>query len=90
LKITYDSKKRDLTFQSRGLDFDDASHVLNGKTFTFEDNRLDYGEIRFITIGTLHDEQVMVVWTKRGEFTRIISMRKTNERERLVYTALIT
>lgn len=45
-----------------------------------DDDRLDYGERRRITVGYL-DGQIVVVWTPRGQARRIISMRKENERE---------
>ncbi len=45
------------------------------------DDRLDYGEERFITIGTLHERQVVLVWTWRQHLRRIISMRYANAKE---------
>ena len=47
--------------------------------------RLDYGEDRFITIGKLDGRMVVVVWTRRSETRRIISLRKANEREKAAY-----
>ena len=54
-------------------------------TLTVEDDRRDYGEHRFITIGFLEGAMVILVWTPRGGAYRIISMRKANERERTLY-----
>jgi uncharacterized DUF497 family protein len=48
-------------------------------TFTREDERTDYGEVRVVTVGLL-DER-----TQRGEARRIISMRKANDREQARY-----
>ena len=62
-----------------------ADEVLVGATLTVEDDRRDYGEDRFITIGFLDDTMVVLVWTPRGGAHRIISMRKANERERTLY-----
>ncbi len=62
-----------------------AADVLTGATLTVEDDRRDYGEIRFITIGFLDDAMVVLVWTPRDNASRIISMRKANERERRLY-----
>ena len=62
-----------------------AVEVLIGPTLTVEDDRQDYGEVRFITIGFLDGTMVVLVWTARGSARRIISMRKANERERRLY-----
>ena len=62
-----------------------AGEVLSGATLTVEDDRRDYGEERFITIGFLDEAMVVLVWTPRDAAHRIISMRKANERERALY-----
>ena len=63
-----------------------AGDVLVDDTLTVEDDRRDYGEDRFITVGFLDGTMVVLVWTPRDEAYRIISMRKANERERALYT----
>ena len=63
-----------------------ADDVFVDDTLTVEDDRRDYGEDRFITVGFLDGKMVILVWTPRGEAYRIISMRKANERERALYT----
>ena len=62
-----------------------AGEVFAGATLTVEDDRRDYGEDRFITIGFLGGAMVVLVWTPRGGAYRVISMRKANERERALY-----
>ena len=62
-----------------------ADEVLAGPTLTVEDDRQDYGEDRFITIGFLEATMVVLVWTPRDGAHRVISMRKANERERTLY-----
>jgi len=85
MRITYDPEKRALTLANRGLDFEDARQVFAGRHLEIEDDRFDYGEIRWQTIGRLNDDVVMVVWTGRGNARHIISMRKCNARERQKY-----
>ena len=63
-----------------------AGGVFVDDTLTVEDDRRDYGEDRFITVGFLDGTMVVLVWTPRDEAYRIISMRKANERERALYT----
>ena len=82
MKIEYDSKKRRATFETRGLDFEDVPIVFAGlRRITWQDNRRDYGESGEITMGELAGRLVVIVHTKRSDATRIISMRKANERE---------
>ena len=87
MEIGYDAEKRALTLLRRGLDFEDAVQVFAGATLTIEDDRQDYGETRYQTLGLLNERLVMVVWTPRGEARHIISMRKANDRERRRYHA---
>ena len=62
-----------------------AADVFAGKTLTVEDDRQDYGEVRYITIGLLDKVMVVLVWTRRDDARRMISMRRANERERRLY-----
>jgi len=85
MKLDNDAAKRALTLAERGLDFADCGEVFGGRTLTVEDDRKDYGETRFQTIGSLGDRTVMIVWTVRGRSRRVISMRECNARERQRY-----
>ena len=62
-----------------------AGEEFAGATLPVEDDRRDYGEDRYITIGFLDLAMVVLVWTPRNSAYRIISMRKANERERALY-----
>jgi uncharacterized DUF497 family protein len=81
VKISYDPDKRERTLAERGLDFDDAAEVFAGTTIEFVDDRRDYGEVRWISLGLLRGRMVVLVWTARGDARHVISMRKANERE---------
>lgn len=85
MQIEFDIDKRDKTMTERGLDFARADEVFAGRHFTAPDERISYGEPRFITVGMLDGRMVVMVWTPRGEVRRIISMRKANEREQTRY-----
>jgi uncharacterized DUF497 family protein len=67
------------------LDFADAPIVFAGVTLTVEDQRQNYGEVRFQTVGFLAERMVMIVWTPRDRERHIISMRKCNDREKKIY-----
>ena len=87
MPIEFDTAKRTGTLKARGLDMARADEVLAGATLTVEDDRQDYREDRFITIGFLDATMVVLVWTPRDGAHRIISIRKANERERTLYGA---
>ena len=86
MKMEFDAVKRAATLELRGLDMARAGEVFDGPTLTVEDERRDYGETRYITVGFLDGAMVVLVWTPRNDGYRIISLRKANERERKHYT----
>lgn len=81
MEISYDAEKRDWTLRERGLDFEGAAQIFAGTTIDFIDDRHDYGEIRWLSVGHLRGRLLVVVWTQRGDARHIISMRKANDRE---------
>lgn len=85
MQIEFDSQKREKTLAERGLDFARAAEVFAGPHFTGQDERADYAEDRFITVGLLETRLVVLVWTPRGKVRRIISRRKANDREKAYY-----
>jgi uncharacterized DUF497 family protein len=89
MRITFDAEKRAKTLDERGLDFSHAGEVFHGDTLTIEDDRWDYGEVRYQTIGRLKRSVIMMVWTPRGDARHIISMRKCNAKEREKYGAAL-
>ena len=52
---------------------------------TFEDNRRDYGEQRWVTLGLLEDRVTVIVHTETDEEIRIISMRKAVKNEQIMF-----
>lgn len=76
MKFIWDEAKRKSNVNKHQLDFADASQVFAGDTVTILDDRQGYGEDRFITLGLLHDQVVVIVHTEHDDEIRIISMRK--------------
>ena len=81
MKIEFDPAKRELTLKDRGLDFRDAPRLFEGRSLTVVDDRMDYGEDRFISYGFIDDAAIALVWTERGGVMRIITMRKMHIEE---------
>jgi uncharacterized protein len=59
--------------------------VFSGPCVTFEDDRFEYGEERFVTLGLLAGRLVVIAHTPRDEGTCVISMRKANRREQEIH-----
>ena len=81
MKITCDVVKRAAVLQARGLDLLDAAKVFKGVNATWRDDRFDYGETRYLTAGFLAGQVVLVAWTRRGAYRRVISMRHCHAKE---------
>ena len=84
-KFTWDETKRRSNLVKHRLDFVDAPVVFAGITLTFEDDRFNYGEQRFITLGMLKGAIVVIAHTEQNETIRIISMRKATKYEQKLY-----
>ncbi|MBI3706266.1 MAG: BrnT family toxin [Proteobacteria bacterium] len=81
----WDESKSAGNFERRGFDFEFAAHIFDGDVLERDDTRRDYGERRIIAIGEVEEEILVLVYTWRGDYRRIISARRANERERHVY-----
>jgi len=85
MDFTWDKKKRASNLMKHGLDFKTARRVFNGPTFTIPDTRFDYGEERFVTIGLLGSDVVVLIHTESDHEIRIISMRKGTTNEQKIF-----
>jgi uncharacterized DUF497 family protein len=81
VKISFDRRKRAVTLQERGLDFERAAEVFAGRVYTVIDDRRDYEETRYISAGYLDERLVVLVWTPRGSDRHVISMRYCHAKE---------
>ena len=84
-RFTWSERKRASNVRDRGLDFVYAPRVFKGRTFTYEDDRIAYGEQRFVTLGLLAGVPVSVVHTETEDEIRIISFRKATRHEADLY-----
>lgn len=86
MRYVFDPKKRAANLKKHGYDFEDARLVMeNDQVVTFEDQRADYGEQRFVTLGMLHGKVVVIVTAETGDEIRVISMRKAEPNEAKIY-----
>lgn len=85
MKFEWDNNKNKNNFEKHGLNFEDCELIFENKIISFKDDRENYGEERFITLGELKNRVVVLVHTQCDYVTRIISMMKANEREKKIY-----
>ena len=86
MAFEWDPKKNISNVYKHGISFEEAKEIFNGPVFTIKDDRKDYGESRFVSIGALGPAVVIVVVhaDRRGQI-RIVSARKANKSERRKY-----
>jgi hypothetical protein len=85
MRFTWDEAKRVINLKQHGFDFADAPAVFSGVTFTYTDDRFDYGERRFVTLGILNGVVVSLVHTETHHRIHLISFRKATRHEQIIY-----
>lgn len=71
--------------QRHGIDFANVRQVFENARRTIIDDRFDYGEIRFFTLGLLNGRIVAVSHTETEDAVRFISARKADRNEQTKY-----
>jgi hypothetical protein len=75
VEIEFDPKKREIALRERGLDLADAGELLLGIRLDELDDRFEYGEDRWRSLGLLKGEVLACVWVDlRPGRIRIITM----------------
>jgi len=85
VRFTWSETKRKLNLDQHGLDFVDAPRAFDGPTFTYQDDRFEYAEQRFVTLGLLDDLLVSIVHTESPHVIRVISLRKATKNEQAIF-----
>ena len=89
MRISWDKNKNTANQRKHGVSFAVAARVfLDPGRIEMYDDREDYDEDRWITIGAVESALLVVVYTLRdagGEVIRLIAARKANAKEREAY-----
>jgi len=86
MEFEWDSKKAESNFRKHGVRFKSATAVFADKNrLTAIDDRKDYKEERYTTLGIIEGRLYVVIYTTTSEAIRIISARKANKKERKRY-----
>ena len=79
----WDENKRQTNRDKHKIDFE-AIHFFEWNTALIEPSPR-YGEMRYSAIGYIGDHLHFVIYTERGEITRVISLRRASNQERNRY-----
>lgn len=87
LKFEWDEEKAAVNLKRHKVSFEDAVYVFqDSNRLEIYDAKHSGEEDRYIAIGMV-GTVLFVVFTERGDITRIISARKANAKERSCYYA---
>ena len=64
MRFEWDEAKRRENLRKHGIDFVDLPPLFDGVTVTVLDDRFDYGEDRFLTVGVLQGIVIVVAHTE--------------------------
>ena len=85
MEFEWDEAKRRSVITERGVDLLYAALIFEGPTLTALDDRRDYGEERWISLGLVDGECFVVVHTERNGVARLITAWKGGKDERRRY-----
>ena len=85
VRFEWDEAKRESNILKHGIDFTDVENVFEDETVTILDDRFDYGEDRYITLGLLDARVVVIIHMETDAVIRIISARKATKNEEINY-----
>ena len=86
MDFEWDEKKEGFNHEKHGIAFAGAALIfLDSYRIEAIDNRKEYGEIRYQTIGMVNEVILYVVYTQRKNHYRLISARRANKNERETY-----
>jgi hypothetical protein len=81
-EFEWNDEKAKANFRKHRVSFEDAQRVFDDLGAIHDlDTRINYGEDRMIVIGRVFDLVLAVVYTERGERTRIITARRATRHE---------
>ena len=87
MEFEWDEAKRESNLAKHDIDFLDMRALFDGRpVFTRLSRRS--GEERFATTGELRGQLYTVIWTWRGNVTRLISARRARDAEQRAYRSL--
>ena len=85
MSFEWDEAKNQANIRKHGVSFETARRTFDGPVLTWVDERMDYGEVRHVSIGKAGNAVVVVAHTDRDGRMRLISARPASRKERQAY-----
>jgi uncharacterized DUF497 family protein len=85
LRFEWDEAKRLSNLRRHGIDFAELTEFFEGLTLDISDERYDYGEKRYVTLGLFKGRVLVVVNTGSDNNIRVISARRASKDEEITY-----
>ncbi|NNM68484.1 MAG: BrnT family toxin [Gallionella sp.] len=87
MQITFDEAKDALNKGKHGVSLSEAAKLEWDDALIWQDTRRDYGEARMVALGAIGERLYCVVYVERDDVRRIISLRKANNKEKILYVS---
>ncbi|AFZ50345.1 BrnT family toxin [Dactylococcopsis salina] len=86
MEFEWDIEKDKINQKKHQISFEEAAEIFRYPTYEVTDDRVDYGETRYIAIGNNNQMiTITVVYTEREGKIRLISARRANKQEVKLY-----
>jgi uncharacterized DUF497 family protein len=85
--FVWDEEKRAANLRKHRVDFTLVELFDFANAVIIADDRRDYGEVRHRAFGAISGRFYALVFTRRGDRIRIISLRKANAKEIIRYAS---
>lgn len=85
MEFDWNEEKRQQVLAERGVDLLYAALIFDGPTLTKADDRTDYGEPRFISLGLVDGPPFIVVHTERDGRIRLITAWQGGRKDHEAY-----
>ena len=85
MQIEFDPVKNASNITEHGLAFELAAELNLRESYNRIDNRFDYGEERWISLGVIRGRLHAMAYKFTTTGIRVISLRKANEKEQKIY-----
>lgn len=81
MRVSFDPSKNERNICERGLSFESAAEFDFETALVHIDDRREYGEARYVALGTLYGRLHVPCFTETTDGIRVLSFRKANARE---------
>ncbi|WP_456382824.1 BrnT family toxin [Hydrogenimonas sp.] len=85
MKFEYDPKKSKTNMQKHGIDFKEAQKLWEDEDMIQLPSRHLLDEPRWLVVGCIEKKHYTAIITYRNDAIRIISVRRSRQKERMLY-----